>query len=246
MNAIATEPAATPDTPSTDHTLEELHRQIERGTLFAHSALGRNSLQLGEAQALLHGLADVLLAKGIVNENELISAMSDVRTELQQRGELNGPGILVRVDQETPAARPPVEVDCSARMHICKAVCCRLDFALSIPEVESGRIKWDLGRPYFIRRNPDGRCAHNDACNACRIYADRPAVCRNYSCAHDARIWKDFERMELNTEWIEEHLPPQPRPRAVGVLMHEGMPSSIERVPDPEAPDIGTPAEGKS
>ena len=31
-------------------------------------------------------------------------------------------------------------------------------------------------------------------------------MCRRYSCAGDTRIWKDFEAMELNEEWIREHL----------------------------------------
>jgi hypothetical protein len=223
---------ASVEAPSTEQALEELHRQIERGNLFAHTALGRSFARLGEAQAFLHGLADVLLAKGVITESELAAAIEGVQVELQERGELSGPGVMMRVDQETVADQPPVEVDCAARMHVCNAVCCRLDFALTVPEVESGRIKWDLGRPYFIRREANGCCAHNDPqSGGCRIYAGRPGVCRGYSCARDARIWKDFERMELNIEWIEAHLPPQQRPRAIGVFMHDAVPSStIERV----------------
>jgi hypothetical protein len=44
-------------------------------------------------------------------------------------------------------------VNCEERLHICKAACCQLDFALSVEEVESGKVKWDLGRPYFIRQD---------------------------------------------------------------------------------------------
>ena len=35
---------------------------------------------------------------------------------------------------------------------------------------------------------------------------DHPFVCRKYSCANDARIWSNFEKMELNQEWIENNL----------------------------------------
>ena len=38
------------------------------------------------------------------------------------------------------------------------------------------------------------------------MYDERPRPCRRYSCATDDRIWKDFERMELNTEWIDANL----------------------------------------
>lgn len=41
---------------------------------------------------------------------------------------------------------------------------------------------------------------------ALSVYADRPSVCRGYSCANDERIWSDFEKMQLNTAWIDENL----------------------------------------
>jgi Fe-S-cluster containining protein len=92
-------------------------------------------------------------------------------------------------------------------MHVCRAICCRLHFALSAAEVESGTVKWDLGRPYQIRQDSTGTCVHNDPeTHACSVYADRPGVCRGYSCANDERIWTDFDNMQLNTPWIEENL----------------------------------------
>ena len=199
---------------------DALDRQMERGNLFMHTALGESFARLGEAQALLHGLTDVLLAKGVVTDGELLSAVERVRTELAERGELSGPGVAVRVDGPHAPERPPVQVDCAARMHVCQAVCCRLDFALSIPEIESGRIKWDLGRPYFVRHEVNGSCAHNDSLSGrCRIYADRPGVCRGYSCAGDSRIWTDFDAMVLNTEWIAQNLAPS-EPKVVRAEMY--------------------------
>ena len=92
-------------------------------------------------------------------------------------------------------------------MHICRAVCCKLKFPLSCDEVDSGKVKWDVGHPYVIRHESTGYCTHNDtATGGCRVYEDRPAVCRRYSCAHDTRIWSDFEGMVLNQEWIDGHL----------------------------------------
>lgn len=186
-----------------------------------HSALGESFTRLGETEIFLHSLLDLLLAKGIVNEDELSATTLNVRQELVDRGELSGPGIAVRVEESADTPRPPVEVDCKARMHICHAVCCKLDFALSIAEVETGKIKWDLGRPYFIRHEEDGYCTHIDQdAGGCKIYCDRPAICRWYSCANDERIWKHFESMELNEEWIAAHLSPTTSPRLTGTLMN--------------------------
>jgi len=202
--------------------LVQLERQVERSQLFAHSALGESALRLGEVEVFLHGLIDTLLAKGVVTETEIVAAVSNVRSELVQRNELNGAHIMVRSDGPDAEHSAPAKVDCAARLHICHAVCCKLDFALSIPEVESGTVKWDLGRPYFIRHNSDGACVHLDSeSGGCRIYKDRPGVCRGYSCVNDPRIWTDFDKMELNQEWIDANVSKSAEPFVVTGLMHD-------------------------
>ena len=109
--------------------------------------------------------------------------------------------VLRRDDGESES--PAIPVDCSARIHICQAVCCKLDFALTREEVLAGQVRWDLGRPFFVGRATNGYCVHNDrATGGCAVYANRPSICRRWSCANDARIWKDFEQMELNVEWL--------------------------------------------
>jgi Fe-S-cluster containining protein len=120
------------------------------------------------------------------------------------------PGIAFRVDPDDPA--PPVAVNCDERMHICHAVCCKLNFALTPEEVDAGTVKWDLGFPYMIRHGANGYCSHNDtATGRCTNYANRPGVCHRYSCAHDPRIWKDFDAMILNEDWIRANLTHQSR-----------------------------------
>lgn len=201
--------------------LAQLERQVERGHLFAQSALGENFVRLGEVEVFLHGLIDTLLAKGMVTEAEILAATNKVRSELTQRNELNGARTMVRSEDPVEDFKAPVQVDCESRLHICHAVCCKLDFALSIPEVESGKVKWDLGRPYFIRHDSHNACVHlNSGAGGCRIYNDRPGVCRGYSCANDRRIWNDFEKMELNREWIEANISQGTEPRVVHALMH--------------------------
>jgi Fe-S-cluster containining protein len=187
---------------------DELDRQIERGSLFTHTALSETAERLTDVESMLYGLVDVLLADGTLDERRFERAAASARSELETRGETASPGVALRFDGEiSPDAVTPV--DCERRMPICHAVCCRLNFALTADEVEGGAAKWDLGQPYFIRQNATGACVHNDPnSGACGIYAERPGVCKRYTCANDERIWSDFEKMELNQAWIDEHLSP--------------------------------------
>ena len=103
------------------------------------------------------------MARGAIEEGELAAAVEAVREQMDTSDEVPEPGVVLRVDKPEAADMPPAEVDCGARMHICQAVCCRLDFALAYDEVERGVLRWDMGRPYLIRHEADGYCVHNDA-----------------------------------------------------------------------------------
>ena len=179
--------------------LRELERQTERGNLFAHAVLSEQANRADQNEAIIRGLVELLVQNKVVGADELREAVDAVRTQ-------TGVGIVIRVDDEGPddAFKP---VDCETRLPICKAVCCRLRFPLSVEEVESGAMRWDLGRPYFNRQGEDGYCHQCDGeTHACGVYEARPAPCREYSCKGDTRIWKDFDAMVLNEEWIAETL----------------------------------------
>lgn len=183
----------------------EWQDQVERGSLFTHTALSRQSARINEIESFLFGIMDILTQKGVTPPEELQKAVEGVRKEMMDKGELSNPGVALRVDNEEDQEFIPV--NCEERLHICKAVCCQLDFALNAPEIESGEVKWDLGRPYFIRKGTNCYCAHlNQAEKKCNVYEHRPSVCKKYSCAKDKRIWKDFEKMELNQKWIDENI----------------------------------------
>ena len=214
---------------------EQLERQVERASLFTHGALGLQATRLGEAEAILYGLLDVLLARGVVQEGELKAAVTGIRNHLASTGNAMTGGVILRDDSVADEQAPATEVDCAARMHICQAVCCRMEIALSRSEVEAGAVKWDLGRPYCLRRGADGYCTHLDrASGGCGVYQDRPGVCRRYSCANDERIWLDFERMILNESWIAEHLSRPSQPRFIGYLVPQE--PAMERAPAAPAP----------
>jgi Fe-S-cluster containining protein len=200
-------------------TLERLEEQVERGSLFTHTALSQNAERLEETASFTYGMLDALLAKGVLTGDEVAQATEKVRAELAARKDGMNPNVALRIDPPEAAVAAPVEVNCAERYPVCQAICCKLDFALTAEEIEGGHVKWDLGRPYYIRRAESGHCVHLDTGSCrCGVYADRPGICRQYSCAKDERIWKDFEKMELNTEWLGTHFK-QSRPRLLSALM---------------------------
>lgn len=110
-------------------------------------------------------------------------------------------GARYRIDPPDPA--PEAILNCAERVHLCKAVCCKLNFALTPAEVRSGKVKWDPKLPYLVAHGEDGYCAHLDRGKGCNIFEDRPALCRRFDCRTDGRVWKDFEGMVPNREWID-------------------------------------------
>ncbi len=185
---------------------EELERQAEEGNLFAHTVLTEQIIRQNESDAFLYGLIDYLSQKGIVIPDELLQQVQAVKKEILEKKDYAKLGVVIRVDSETEE-QPFVPVNCSERLHICKAVCCKLSFPLSIKEIESGTLKWEMGKPYRIRHQSNGYCCHIENMDKkCSLYESRPSVCKKYSCANDARIWTDFERMILNDKWLEENL----------------------------------------
>jgi Fe-S-cluster containining protein len=187
--------------------IARIERQLERASLFTHTALSKNAEEGYEVASLSFGLVDLLVQKGLITRDEVLESAHAVREEMHAQGETTGPGIALRVDAPVEPGRETVLVNCGERLPICKAICCKLSFALTAQEVEAGHVKWDLGMPYHIRQESSGFCTHlRDDPRGCGVYEHRPAICRRYSCAGDERIWKDFGRMVLNDEWINTHL----------------------------------------
>jgi Fe-S-cluster containining protein len=186
--------------------LRELERQVERGSLFALALLSEQATRANQIEAVVNGLADLLVRLDVVQPDDLVAAVETTRKEIADAGQQAAVAVAIRTDGTAPVV-PAEAIDCDARLPYCKAVCCRLRFALTVEEIESGPVKWDLGRPYFNRHGPDGYCHQIDGETlGCNVYDERPLPCRQYSCADDARIWKDFDAMEINQEWIDAHL----------------------------------------
>jgi len=104
-------------------------------------------------------------------------------------------------------------VDCGARRKVCESRCCKLNFPLSVQDLDERVVEWDYANPYQIRQGEDGHCVHWSAERGCTVYEQRPAICRTYSCEHDTRIWADFERWTLAPN---APAPPAPPAAAAG------------------------------
>jgi len=208
-----------PRTSSAPDAVIELERQVERGSMFTQAVFQKSFSRLSAVEATVRELVEQLVESGVVADTRPHGSVATEETKEEQEEQedqqdprdsetsslLRWPAIAIRVDPDEPNVPEPV--DCEARLPICKAVCCRLKFALSQEDVEKGQVKWDIGHPYVIRHNGSGYCCHNDpVARTCSVYEDRPTLCRSYSCRHDKRIWSDFEAMVLNQDWIDEHL----------------------------------------
>jgi hypothetical protein len=193
-----------------DHRQEELiEADVRRGLVYAHNRANANTTAAHEANAALRALVELLLEEGLV-DREAFEARRAQSSE-QLRREYVERGMAVAM-QEFGVSKYEftggAEIDCGSRLHLCKAACCRLPFALSKEDVQEGIVKWDLGQPYLNARGGDGYCAHMER-GSCRrmVYQQRPIPCRGYDCRNDKRIWLDFEAGVINPRVSEADWP---------------------------------------
>lgn len=182
-----------------DHT-QVLYQQIAAGLLYTHSRLNANTSKTLEATSFLYALIELLSEKALITIEELDERKQAVGQRLAQQLHEQGLGVMFQdpeYDKYTFTAG--VQINCAERVHLCKAACCRLPFALSKQDIREGIVQWDLGQPYLIDQGADGYCNHMERTTcACTIYDQRPVPCRGYDCRQDQRIWLDFAAMTPN------------------------------------------------
>ena len=172
--------------PAADAVLEGFHEVYRR--------IGVSAERLCQASGETHALAALLVAKGILREDELDARRQEMVHEARTVTGEAGVTVELAPGPDKYEAEPVV-IDCQDRLPLCRAACCRLRFALSPQDVEEGIVQWEIPAPYLNRQRADGYCVHCDAgTGGCGIYENRPLVCRQYDCRSDTRIWADFER----------------------------------------------------
>jgi hypothetical protein len=148
----------------------------------------RSEHEIAELRARLGALVDLLVAREALNDGH---RRHIDRVGKHAAGPIRSVRLRAYVDKHAIVSRP---IDCAARLHLCKARCCALNIELTAADIEERKLRWDLERPYLLAKDADGQCTHLErATGGCTVYQDRPAMCREYDCRHDRRVWLDFE-----------------------------------------------------
>ena len=157
-----------------------------------------NHLEGRDGATYARAVAQLLVTKGIVGQEELETMMAQVRKQLEAEP---APRVMLARSEDKYKCQHTVIVDCASRIHVCKAKCCTLSFYLTDQDLDEGVARWDYGRPYWIQTGKNGHCVHCEAETLrCKIHRNRPYVCRAYDCRKDQRVWSDFNRMIPNPE----------------------------------------------
>jgi Fe-S-cluster containining protein len=186
-----------------------LRAAVSEGLLYTHTCLSANRSETLEAASFLYALIELLNEKGLISIDELDRRKREAGERLIQKNSEKGIGVLLQepeydkysFDQES-------RIDCAGRIHLCRAACCRLPFALSRQDIREGVVHWDLGQPYVIAQGEDGYCSHLERGDCrCTVYEQRPVPCRAYDCRRNGDIWLDFERRLVNPAIQESDWP---------------------------------------
>jgi Fe-S-cluster containining protein len=154
------------------------------------------------------------IAEGLLYTHSRLNANTNKRKRvvgqrLVEQFRQNGNGVMLQdPEYDKYTFEQEVEIDCANRVHLCRAACCRLPFALSKQDIREGIVHWDLGQPYLIAHNGSGACCHlNTGTQVCTVWAQRPVPCRAFDCRKDNRIWLDFEGMIINPAIYQDDWP---------------------------------------
>jgi len=217
---------------------------VELGLRFTHAMSMETKQRVAELSAGFYALVETFIARGILPREEWQARQpAALEREIKR---LRSESLVVLSDVPDKYALDGLpEIDCAARLPLCHARCCGINFPLSEQDLNERVVRWDYARPYRIAKGEGGYCVHNDPDDRrCTIYEARPAFCRRYDCRDDRRIWIDFERRIPAPADDEDGLPtvpamvdePEPPPAPVAA------PPPVERARDPE---LELPLEGE-
>lgn len=176
--------------------------ELEDGLRQLHHMEMQTKLQLEQVEALLRAAIKVLHRAELVHEDVVAAEAEEQRLKIYEERHLDTRVVLGPAQDKHTAEVP--KIDCAARMHLCKARCCRLSVALDFQDLDDG-LRWEYARPYELkRRREDGYCVYSAAgTHSCTAYDVRPTICRVYDCTHDKRIWDDFEQ-RIPAKWMDD------------------------------------------
>lgn len=164
---------------------------LENALRFLHLVDAQTKLRLAELAATANALVETLVATGQMplDVYEKRRHLTVLRETERAAGEAS---IAIANTPDKYTLKDLPQIDCASLLHLCKARCCKLHFALSLQDLDERIVRWNYGVPYKIAQRQDGYCVHHER-GGCDVYAHRPTICRTYDCRKDARIWKSFD-----------------------------------------------------
>ncbi len=176
--------AATPAVPPED---------IENGLRFLHIVDMETKARVADLSATVNAMLETLVGAGQLplETYEKRKRLTMARENERAAGEV---GVAVANIPDKYALADLPQIDCAARLPLCKGRCCSFTFPLSVQDLDERVVRWNYGAPYKIAQREDGYCVHNEANGGCGVYVNRPGVCRTYDCRRDRRIWIDFDQ----------------------------------------------------
>lgn len=188
--------------------LSSIHKDLSQGLLYTHNRINANTNKNLEATSFLYALIELLNEKGLITIEELDDRKKQVAGRLVKRFVDSGLGLMYQdPEYDKYTFEKIAHVDCESRLAVCKAVCCRLPFALSRQDVEEGIIRWEFGRPYLIGHGDDGYCDHMDRITyKCTVREHRTVPCRGFDCRDNERwhVWIDYEKKIIDPELMDK------------------------------------------
>jgi hypothetical protein len=180
----------------------EADPDADRGLRSALLAIEELRGDLFRLAARVVAVEEELMRRVPPEERAAVEAALDARTpELVkhiQAADVGASGRVVMGDPVDKYEVPPIAdggPPCLELLPICGARCCSLDVAITTQDLDEGVVRWDRANPYLLQQEADHLCTHLSRGGAgCTVYEHRPAVCRQYDCRQDRRIWIDYER----------------------------------------------------
>jgi Fe-S-cluster containining protein len=177
-----------------------MSKDLDDGLKFVHTMEMQTKADVHETAATVYALLEELIARGLVDLRTFDERRQRTRTREAERA-LQLAHVAIDPTPDKYQLEKLPDIDCEARIPLCKGRCCSFVFNLSRQDLDERVVNWDYSRPYQIRRRDDGYCTHSDEkTRGCTVYAHRPSVCRTYDCRNDKRIWKDFDQRIIADE----------------------------------------------
>ncbi|MFV1977556.1 MAG: YkgJ family cysteine cluster protein [Candidatus Scalindua sp.] len=188
--------------------LLKIQKDLSSGLLYTHSRITYNTQHTLKASSFLYALIELLDEKGILSIEELDEKKKQIAEKLIRTFENSRIGLLYQEPEEDKYSfNNNGDLDCQKRLNTCKAICCKIPFALSKQDVEERVIRWEFGRPYLIAHDADGYCVHIDrkTCR-CNSYEHRPVPCRGFDCKKNEKwpVWLDYDSKVINPEFQKQ------------------------------------------